>query len=87
MKYKEEKARLEKGIRSILWDLAENNTLTPLEKEIKIIQVCRGLLDGKALEDCGVSIKKHVLGGGKEFDFVLGTPLCCDPSSETYWSM
>lgn len=24
---------------------------------------------------------------GKDIDIPLDTPLCCDPSSETYWSM
>ena len=27
------------------------------------------------------------LMSGKEVEIPLDTPLCCDPSSETYWSM
>lgn len=27
------------------------------------------------------------LMGGKEVEQSVNTPLCCDPSSETYWSM
>ncbi len=30
--------------------------------------------------------KKNLLSG-KEFRQPLNTPICCDPSSETYWSM
>lgn len=30
--------------------------------------------------------KKNLLSG-KEFRQSVNTPLCCDPSSETYWSM
>ncbi len=28
-----------------------------------------------------------VLGTDKQIQIPVGTPLCCDPSSETYWSM
>lgn len=28
-----------------------------------------------------------VLGTNTQVDIPVGTPLCCDPSSETYWSM
>jgi len=31
-------------------------------------------------------VKKSLLSG-KEFVQPVNTPLCCDPSSETYWSM
>ena len=27
------------------------------------------------------------LMSGKEIEISINTPLCCDPSSETYWSM
>jgi hypothetical protein len=27
------------------------------------------------------------LMSGKDVEIALNTPLCCDPSSETYWSM
>ena len=27
------------------------------------------------------------LMSGKEIQIAVDTPLCCDPSSETYWSM
>jgi hypothetical protein len=30
---------------------------------------------------------KRNLLSGKEFVQPVNTPLCCDPSSETYWSM
>lgn len=30
---------------------------------------------------------KRNLLSGKEFTQPVNTPLCCDPSSETYWSM
>lgn len=30
---------------------------------------------------------KRNLMSGKEFTQGVNTPLCCDPSSETYWSM
>jgi hypothetical protein len=30
---------------------------------------------------------KHNLMSGKPFTQPVNTPLCCDPSSETYWSM
>ena len=30
---------------------------------------------------------KRNLMSGKEFTQPVNTPLCCDPSSETYWSM
>jgi hypothetical protein len=30
--------------------------------------------------------KRNLMGGGK-FTQSVNTPLCCDPSSETYWSM
>lgn len=30
---------------------------------------------------------KRNLLSGKEFQQPVNTPLCCDPSSETYWSM
>lgn len=30
---------------------------------------------------------KRNLVSGKEFTQRVNTPLCCDPSSETYWSM
>ena len=30
---------------------------------------------------------KHNLLSGKPFVQPVNTPLCCDPSSETYWSM
>ena len=30
--------------------------------------------------------KKNMMSG-KEFTQPVNTPLCCDPSSETYWSM
>jgi len=32
-------------------------------------------------------VTKRNLMGGKEFTQPLNTPLCCDPSSEIYWSM
>lgn len=32
-------------------------------------------------------IKVKNLMSGKEFEIAEDTPLCCDPSSETYWSM
>jgi len=28
-----------------------------------------------------------VLGTNTQVEIPVGTPLCCDPSSETYWSM
>jgi 3-dehydroquinate synthase class II len=28
-----------------------------------------------------------VLGSGKQIQIPVGTPHCCDPSTETYWSM
>ena len=28
-----------------------------------------------------------VLGTNTQIQIPVGTPLCCDPSSETYWSM
>lgn len=31
-------------------------------------------------------VKRNLLSG-KEFVQGVNTPLCCDPSSETYWSM
>jgi hypothetical protein len=31
-------------------------------------------------------IRKNLMSG-KEFSQPVNTPLCCDPSSETYWSM
>jgi hypothetical protein len=36
-------------------------------------------------DDC-LETKKNLLSG-KTFTQAKGTPLCCDPSSETYWSM
>jgi hypothetical protein len=30
---------------------------------------------------------KRNMMSGKEFEQGVNTPLCCDPSSETYWSM
>ena len=32
-------------------------------------------------------ITKRNLMSGKEFSQPINTPLCCDPSSETYWCM
>jgi len=31
--------------------------------------------------------KVRNLMSGKEIEIAADTPLCCDPSSETYWSM
>lgn len=38
---------------------------------------------------CNQTTMKTVknLMSGKEIEIPVGTPLCCDPSSETYWSM
>jgi len=50
--------------------------------------------DDYAIEDESIfhtKIEKQVtkknLISGKEFTQPVNTPLCCDPSSETYWSM
>lgn len=32
-------------------------------------------------------VTKRNLMSGEEFTQTVNTPLCCDPSSETYWSM
>ena len=32
-------------------------------------------------------VKVRNLMSGKEIEIAEGTPACCDPSSETYWSM
>lgn len=32
-------------------------------------------------------VTKKNLMSGKEFVIPINTPICCDPSSETYWSM
>jgi hypothetical protein len=34
-----------------------------------------------------VKVTKVNMMSGKEFEQPINTPLCCDPSSETYWSM
>ncbi len=33
------------------------------------------------------SVTKKNMMTGKDFTQKVNTPLCCDPSSETYWSM
>lgn len=50
-------------------------------------------------EECGIAeynefhnnielqVTKHNLMTGDEFSQPVNTPRCCDPSSETYWSM
>jgi hypothetical protein len=54
-------------------------TLTPKQK--KIIQA--------ELDKWNSTRTKKVqnLMTGKEVEIPYNTPLCCDPSSETYWSM
>lgn len=39
-------------------------------------------------QEAPVPMKKvRNLMSGKEIQIPVDTPLCCDPSSETYWSM
>ncbi len=33
------------------------------------------------------TVTKRNLLSGKEIQVAVGTPACCDPSTETYWSM
>ena len=42
---------------------------------------------GKFVQQIEKTEKRVNLMSGKEFEQPINTPLCCDPSSETYWSM
>lgn len=63
------------------------------EKDIpvchKIMRITDAVLPpgNGTLADAKVTRTVRNLMTGKEIEIPLGTPLCCDPSSETYWSM
>lgn len=65
------------------------------ERSAKMVMTKAGLDKSKwAIADTKTfhqKIEKQVtrknLMSGKDFTQPINTPLCCDPSSETYWSM
>lgn len=52
-----------------------------------VMKVTDVVLGGGTLAQSGVTVKRQNLMSKEIIDVPLGTPLCCDPSSETYWSM
>lgn len=58
-----------------------SSRLTGLQSQFSIAEVSEFY---KSIEK--TEVKKSLLSG-KEFVQPVNTPLCCDPSSETYWSM
>ena len=70
-------------------NIAENDDNIPLPEP--------NYIDGSFIVDAEMSkelngdiekrVTKRNLMSGKEFTQPANTPLCCDPSSETYWSM
>lgn len=61
------------------------------EKDIPVchdvMKVTDVVLGGGTLAQANVMKTVRNLQTGKEIQISVGTPLCCDPSSETYWSM
>jgi hypothetical protein len=83
--YKNRVKELETAIRA-MGDLAA--TSTNWEKTLlDISKISSTMLKGGVLSDSKVTKTVSNLMSGKEIEIAVGTPLCCDPSSETYWSM
>ena len=67
----------------------------PAAKAALTREVKRGAVKREDFEICNIEIFrtlqkteiKHNPMSGKPFEQSVNTPLCCDPSSETYWSM
>lgn len=53
----------------------------------KVMAVTDVVLGGGTLREAHVTVTKVSIMSGKQIEVELGTPLCCDPSSETYASM
>lgn len=62
--------------------------LTRSVKAGKAVREQYAIADTKTFHE---TIEKKVtrvnLLSGKEFEIPINTPMCCDPSTETYWSM
>ena len=62
--------------------------LTKMVKAGKVNDGEYGITDSQTFHDkIEKTVTKKSLMSGKEFTQPANTPLCCDPSSETYWSM
>jgi len=53
----------------------------------RVLDIANTMLSGGTLSQSKATKKVRNLMTGTEIEIPVGTPLCCDPSSETYWSM
>ena len=69
--------------------LCEQRDPLPIKAIEKMLRtkVIQFLLDMYYIKLEPIYVTRHNLMSGKPIQVALGTPLCCDPSSETYWSM
>lgn len=93
--YAKESTRFVRIIRDGYWQDAEYVTLTAakagftrLKKEGKVSELTHEIAEKSHFHACieKQETKKNLLSG-EEFTQPVNTPLCCDPSSETYHCM
>lgn len=81
-----------KELTDAMW-AAHSLAITALDNKVdvatmdKIRRLTCHVAAGGNLSTCNVTKTVRNLQSGKEIEIPIDTPLSCDPSSETYWSM
>jgi len=58
-----------------------------MDREVNALRGCGYFDDMFRIEYAPKYIKVKSLMSGEDVEIAADTPLCCNPSSETYWSM
>ena len=66
---------------------AANAAFTRLRKQGKVHPMYFAILPMSEFVKIEKTVTRTNLMSGESFTMSVNTPLCCDPSSETYWSM
>lgn len=88
--YKQRCKELEDTIYAIaaLVNECERNPSFAIHLDDKVNQIVKHVVvQSNSLTSCKVTKTVKNLISGKEMEIPIGTPMCCDPSTETYWSM
>ncbi len=75
--------RCKSGERSVLREDYNTDNLNMLYHTVKLTWP---MSQGYRYEIKSTSVTRKNIMSGEEFQMRSDTPLCCDPSSETYWS-
>ena len=92
--YEKESTRIVRIMRQNFWQDAQYKSegaakagFSRLAKQGKVAHATHAILEAAEFRKIEKTETKRNLLSGKEFTQSVNTPLCCDPSTDTYWSM